>query len=133
MSYEGYTEIICEGGHYYTKDAHEGSGGYNSSAEAKAAWMCPNCGLARKWTHEVDQTNGYDEEFQYVTGRANIKPTHFFDVPAIDHRGNQYVVKDQRYEPAEPLDVWTKVEPLTEDSFKQWDELAVTKDTNEHA
>lgn len=50
MSYEGYTELLCERGHYGTIDAFDDAG----------AWQCPACGATAAYTCEVDQTNGYD-------------------------------------------------------------------------
>lgn len=55
MSYEGYDQVLCENGHYYTYDCYE-------FWEA-VGWACPICGAKAAWSNMVDNTNGsYDEE-----------------------------------------------------------------------
>ena len=55
MSYEGYTQCICQNGHYFERDCFTTWGG------------CPQCNTAPAWNNEVDQTNGPDQ------GRIPIK------------------------------------------------------------
>lgn len=52
MSYEGYTQALCEKGHQYNVGQYQEDDG------------CPYCGAKTAWSHEVDQTNGcyYDDE-----------------------------------------------------------------------
>ena len=54
MSYEGYTEYLCENGHHWQVDAH---------AENDDT-ACPRCKRPAVWSHNVDETNGieFDEE-----------------------------------------------------------------------
>jgi hypothetical protein len=49
MSYEGYTQCICESGHYYTRDAFD---------EDR---VCCECGRPAAWSNEVDETNEPDD------------------------------------------------------------------------
>lgn len=50
MSYEGYTEYLCEDGHHWTQDAYD-----------ERPRMCADCGKRAVWYHDVDQTNGDDD------------------------------------------------------------------------
>jgi len=50
MSYEGYSELLCENGHYEAHDVHAVEG---------SAKNC-TCGAKWKWYHSVDQTNGVE-------------------------------------------------------------------------
>jgi hypothetical protein len=43
MSYEGYTQVICENGHLFERDCRDDS-------------LC-DCGALDAWTNEVDDTN----------------------------------------------------------------------------
>lgn len=47
MSYEGYTEYLCEKGHYWSANCYFDDGE-----------PCAVCGGAPVWRHAVDQTNG---------------------------------------------------------------------------
>jgi len=53
MSYEGYVELLCKNGHYWTVDA------YGALDDA----CCHRCGEHFAWNHSVDETNGivYDD------------------------------------------------------------------------
>ena len=53
MSYEGYTEALCEDGHYHTWDAY-----WDPPA------LCIECGKSLVWFNEVDQTNGDGEDMK---------------------------------------------------------------------
>jgi hypothetical protein len=52
MSYSGYTEYLCENGHYHTADDNYGCN------------VLPKCLCGEKMTHYkvVDTTNGYANE-----------------------------------------------------------------------
>lgn len=55
MSYEGYEQVLCENGHYYTYDCYE--------FWKDKGWSCPTCGAKAVWSNMVDVTNGsYDED-----------------------------------------------------------------------
>ena len=47
MSYEGYSQVICENGHYFTRDCFNNYSCY--------------CGGKDAWENMVDQTNGPDQ------------------------------------------------------------------------
>ena len=51
MSYQGYTEYLCEDGHYWTQDAFD---------DPVVSCVVSGCPRPVAWTHEVDQTNGTD-------------------------------------------------------------------------
>jgi len=50
MSYEGYDQVLCENGHYYTYDCWE--------FWEPNGWECPTCGAKAAWSNSVDITNG---------------------------------------------------------------------------
>jgi|TARA_Y100000310_G_scaffold146443_1_gene145773 hypothetical protein len=50
MSYEGYEEYICVGGHYSTADCYS------------PLDRCPICGGRFTYWNSVNQTNGVDED-----------------------------------------------------------------------
>lgn len=50
MSYEGFEQVLCCNGHYFTFDA------YNSVD--LGLWHCPICGEHFAWENSVNQTNG---------------------------------------------------------------------------
>ena len=49
MSYEGYEQHICEGGHKFTLDSYYA---YDTSP-----CLCPHCGAKSVWYNAVDDTN----------------------------------------------------------------------------
>lgn len=89
MGYQGESEKLCEDGHYYSADV--ASDHYDEA--------CPHCGKQWVWTHEVDWTNGYDEN-DPNTYKARKVPTGTIDVWLKDHYGNKYATVLQQYEPA---------------------------------
>jgi hypothetical protein len=50
MSYEGYTQLLCEKGHYFTKDCWE----YDFTEDI----VCPTCKSKVVWENGVNTTNG---------------------------------------------------------------------------
>lgn len=86
MSYEGYTQYLCEAGHKYDVDLF-------STKD-----ICPVCGKEPKYEAEVDQTNGIDED-DPNTFPAPTKETGFTDTWKVDHYGNKYALKHIMYEP----------------------------------
>ena len=110
MSYEGYSEYICEKGHYLSYDAYE------DSPES-----CPICKFKMKYTHSVDQTNGYGENEKYIdeyldddgnpyTGEkresviysdqeAPKKVIKVEDIEHVDKYGNKYYTERVLYTP----------------------------------
>lgn len=102
MSFEGYYELICPKGHYYTKPLPR---------------LCA-CGAEPKFLHLVDETNGY------YKGDPNTYPARRleaarYDVPQLDHRGNHYMTLDIRWRPtglqwqvfSPACDEWVKYKP----------------------
>lgn len=45
MSYEGYVQMLCKKGHYWTHDAYDKD------------ILCPDCGGEAVWCNNVDETN----------------------------------------------------------------------------
>jgi hypothetical protein len=58
MSYEGYEQVLCENGHYFTYDCYEWDF-YGGLCED---WRCPICGTEVGWCNSVDITNGSWDE-----------------------------------------------------------------------
>lgn len=57
MSYEGYSQLLCKKGHYWTLNYYE-----MDYTELKDN-QCPICGEPAIWENMVDTTNGsFDEE-----------------------------------------------------------------------
>jgi len=70
MSYEGYEQVLCENGHYFTFDC------YDYWQEDK--WVCPICGAKSAWSNMVDVTNGSFEndawgELIRIDGYVSLK------------------------------------------------------------
>lgn len=61
MSYEGFTERLCEGGHLWCDDAYADQ------------TPCPRCGKPSVWEHEVDCTNGevFDDDGNIYQSTTN--------------------------------------------------------------
>lgn len=114
MSYEGYTEFLCEKGHYLCYDVHcyivRTSGAYSC--------VCEHCGTELKWMHDVDQTNGLEVddngdvlEIQLPSlVDAPKKEIGFDDIPHVDHHGNKYFTRSKRYAPVG--DIWSLIKDL---------------------
>lgn len=59
MSYEGYSQLLCKNGHYWTVDC------WNSNGKQK----CPTCGERQVWENSVDITNGsFDDDGTRIDG-----------------------------------------------------------------
>jgi hypothetical protein len=54
MSYEGYTQVLCENGHYFTYNCYD--------YEDFDGWKCPECQTEIAWSNMVDETNGSWED-----------------------------------------------------------------------
>ena len=82
MSYEGYSEWLCEKGHYQTSDAYEDD-----------PTTCRKCGAKLVWSHAVDQTNGelYDDDGKPVPG------THPYPLEKIGETTRRITVKEPIY------------------------------------
>jgi predicted nucleic-acid-binding Zn-ribbon protein len=62
MSYEGYDQLLCKNGHYWTCDAFDNIS-YNELGQAVHPVSCPYCQNPNVWSNSVDQTNGGDVGF----------------------------------------------------------------------
>ena len=54
MSYEGYTEYICDNGHYWTVRTSD----KNFEGQGRLGLFCVHCGYPFAFSSEVDRTNG---------------------------------------------------------------------------
>ncbi len=90
MSYEGHEEYLCAVGHRTQVDCNED--------RPKAC----RCGEALVWRHSVDETNGFYVE-DASTFAAGTRLIGFDDVWHVDHYGNKYATKIDRFEPAESI------------------------------
>lgn len=89
MSYEGSTEMLCEVGHYHRIDCR---------ADRPARCVVPKCRAQYVHFHEVDETNGLNENY-HETHPANKIPNGFTEEVKTDHRGNEYYVKHDCFLP----------------------------------
>lgn len=65
MSYEGYSQFLCERGHYWTLDCWE----INVSNP-----ICPKCKRKAIWSNSVDITNGsFDEDGKRIDNYKELK------------------------------------------------------------
>lgn len=88
MSFRGYTQHLCESGHYWTQDVPQ-----------SVSFHCPVCGKPPSWSNLVDTTNGEREgyvqlimkrrrqEFTRVSGEGQYITTIYhpeFEIPEKD-------------------------------------------------
>lgn len=98
MSWEGYTEQLCERGHYSVE---------NFMPTLQRA-TCRLCGSRIEFECIVDTTNGAGEE-EYEGSHPGAKEEiGFNDKWMVNHYGNKYAVKQMQYRPASPRwrNVW---------------------------
>jgi hypothetical protein len=82
MSYEGYTNVLCEAGHLHTFDAWDYSSPVaTGEAVSMRAWSCPQngCGKRIAWHCDVDETNGVGVETGRCPGAVRLE----VDRPAL--------------------------------------------------
>lgn len=87
MSYEGYKELLCGNGHYYTHDAYD-----------DAPATCPHCGSHWDFFHPIDLTNGSDPDDPGTMPAPKIE-SGWDDIWLTDHYGNRYAIKRPKYRP----------------------------------
>ena len=87
MSYEGYTEYLCEKGHYLVRDCYEND-----------LTVCSKCKLPMAFYHIVDTTNGEQVDNLYTFAADKIE-NGFDDIERKDHYGNIYYNKLIKYLP----------------------------------
>lgn len=67
MSYEGYSQLLCAKGHYWTEDC------LSTGFELKDN-ICPTCQAPAIWENMVDLTNGsYDDQGNRIDGLVELK------------------------------------------------------------
>ena len=92
MSYEGYTEMLCEQGHRLCVES------YNWDHEPS---HCPVCNGKMVFRHEVDQTNGIEWDENGIplphTVSYPFEEDGWDDEWLEDHYGNRYAKKILRY------------------------------------
>jgi len=85
MSYEGYTQVLCEKGHFTSYDAY-------SDTSSNKEWKCPVCKAKRAWYNLVDLTNGSFEGKKRIDGFVELE----VDVPAqmckCKECGNEHMI-----------------------------------------
>lgn len=64
MSYEGYDQLLCENGHYFTADTYEDTD--------HETWRCEICGAQLAWWNAVDVTNGSFDVNPYTKEEVRI-------------------------------------------------------------
>lgn len=87
MSYSGYTEYLCETGHYSNKDCWD-----------EPMTKCKVCSKKIKFSRAVDTTNGVEIELEY-TYPAKREEIGFEDIWKTDHYGHRYSTKRVLYKP----------------------------------
>jgi hypothetical protein len=95
MSYEGFTEYLCEDGHLSAKELFES---YGATQEEIINHHTCECGKLFKWRWEVDLTNGFLEDYPQ-TRPGPKKEIGWDDVWHKDHYGNKYATKLHRFKP----------------------------------
>lgn len=90
MSYEGYTQYICTEGHYDARDAHDDYWDEHPT--------CSVCGSHFRWSHMVDQTNGFEEGDPNTFPAPTKKKFSGYNLLKDDH-GTSYHVPIFTYEP----------------------------------
>ena len=87
MSYEGFTEFLCTGGHYSGKDCYDDD-----------PFKCPRCGEPIMYRHAVDVTNGAVDD-DPSTMPAPKEQIDTEDDWQIDRYGNRYARAVAVYRP----------------------------------
>jgi len=72
MSWEGYYQLICKNGHYWTDDAS-----YMDDQDC----ICPICKSKPVWHNTVDITNGSFEGKRRIDGYKSLKPYQVIKCP----------------------------------------------------
>lgn len=99
MSYSGFTERLCLRGHYWTGDAW-----------ADDQLRCQLCEASVRYTHGVDQTNGYDESHPSSCYAPKVGIGQE-DVWCVDPYLNRYATIRYLYAPAGD-GIWIMVNSL---------------------
>ena len=62
MSYEGFDQLLCSNGHYWTCNAFDNVS-YDEHGPKEISLSCPHCKTPSVWSNPIDQTNGGDVGF----------------------------------------------------------------------
>lgn len=95
MGYSGYTEYLCETGHYFVIDCWD-----------EPAAKCKTCSKKIKFCRGVDTTNGVDLDLE-CTYPAKREEIGFEDIWKTDHYNNRYATKRILYKPSDKS-LWRK-------------------------
>jgi hypothetical protein len=89
MSFEGYHQLLCKKGHYFTMDVY---------FEDPVGVGCPICKEKVAWWHTVDVTNGSFEGKERIDGYIDLKIKTKAKTCKCDKCNNVHVVEDATYE-----------------------------------
>lgn len=107
MSYEGYTEYLCEKGHYFTVDAMDDWDYRPGQGHVRAQQECEVCKGKLAFMASVDETNGVDPEQPHTFDAPRVQYA-FEDLPCMDRFGNKYYAFRPLFAPA-PGSRWIKI------------------------
>lgn len=99
MSYSGFTERICEHGHYTTVTCGESSNN-----------ECSFCKKPIRWEHPVDTTNGTERD-NPGTFAADKISMGWIDISHLDHYGNKYYTKLDLFFPKD-VSLWNDLSKI---------------------
>lgn len=88
MSYEGYTEYLCDNGHYWTVRTSD----TNFEGRESQRLFCAHCGYPFAFQSRVDRTNGTDESNPLSLEAPKIE-YGWEDIQKQDHWKNIYFEK----------------------------------------
>lgn len=88
MSYEGYTEYLCDNGHYWTVRASDN----DFEGLGRQSLFCTCCGAPYAFVSEVDLTNGSNPDIPHTFSAPKIE-YGWEDIAKIDHWKNLYYEK----------------------------------------
>lgn len=94
MSYEGYTEYLCDNGHYWTVR----SSTENFEGRERQGVFCVHCGYPFAFLSKMDQTSDRPEHDPLSFEAPKIE-FGWEDIPKKDHWGNQYYEKRSLFLP----------------------------------
>jgi hypothetical protein len=91
MSYEGYTQVLCENGHASHEDVY--------AVEISCYdedWKCKTCGAKAVWRNEVDLTNGSFYKGERIDGFVHLEEKTSAEYK-ICNMGHKHLIKETTY------------------------------------
>jgi len=89
MSFEGWYQMICENGHYFSGDC------YDIEPENAAC----QCGSKVKWWNLVDVTNGsWDDDGNRIDGYIELELDKEAETCICSKCQNKHVISEETYE-----------------------------------